>query len=255
MTKIGDVYAELCRIAPLELQMDFDNSGFQIGHGDRELSRVLLALDVTDEVAREAGEIGAELIITHHPLIFSPLRAVNDADPIQARILSLIENGIGLICMHTNLDIAEGGVNDVLIRLLGAEPESALDADGCGRIGSLPKPMPFEAFLRRCSERLHTQGLRYCSCGKPVSRLAVMGGSGAGSLEEALGKGCDTYVTADIKYHQFQRAADLGLNLIDADHFYTENPVISPLAAKLAAAFPDVEFRVSERHSACVHFF
>jgi dinuclear metal center protein, YbgI/SA1388 family len=254
MTCIQDVFEELCRLAPLELQMDFDNAGFQIGRADREVHRVLLALDVTDTVTEEAHEIGAELIVSHHPLIFSPLKAVNNTSPVQNRVLMLAENRIGLISMHTNLDIARGGVNDVLIRLLGAEPEDVLDPDGCGRIGTLPFPMELDRFLALCKDRLHVHTLRYCTGGRPVSKLAVMGGAGAGSVEEAAAKGCDTYLTADIKYHQFQHAAELGLNLIDADHFYTENPVIPALAKRLADVFPDVEFRVSAKHTACVHF-
>lgn len=254
MTRIKELYGELCRIAPLELQMDFDNAGFQLGRADGAVHRVLLALDVTDSVAKEAQELGAELIVSHHPLIFTPLRAVTDSDPTQKRVLFLIENGIGLISMHTNLDIARGGVNDVLLRLLGAEPELALDADGCGRIGCLPEPMPLERFLSLCKERLRADTLRYCSCGRPVSRLAVMGGSGAGSLEDAAQKGCDTYVTSDIKYHQFQRAEELGLNLVDADHFYTENPIIPVLARRLSACFPEVEFCVSQKHGACIRY-
>ena len=255
MTKIRDIYDELCRIAPLELQMDFDNAGFQLGRADRELHRALLSLDVTDEVAEEARSLGAELIITHHPLIFTPLRAVCDGDAVQRRVLFLIENRIALISMHTNLDIAEGGVNDVLIRLLGAEPEEALDADGCGRIGTLPQPESPDAFLARCRERLGAAGLRYCPGTRPVSRIAVMGGAGAGSLETAAAKGCDTYVTADIKYHEFQRAAELKLTLIDADHFYTENPIIPALAQRLTKHFPEVDFVISRRHGACVRFF
>lgn len=254
MTTIQDVFEELCRIAPLELQMDFDNAGFQLGHGDREVRRVLLSLDVTDDVAAEAGALGAKLIISHHPLIFTPLKSVCDTDAVQRRALYLIENGIGLISMHTNLDIAEGGVNDVLIRRLGAEPEEALDADGCGRIGTLPEPMPLELFLARCKEELGADGLRFCPGGRQVSKIAVMGGAGAGSLEEAAARGCDAFVTADVKYHQFQRAAELGLTLIDADHFYTENPIIPELARRLSARFPDVTFLVSERHRACVRF-
>ena len=254
MTCIRDVFEELCRIAPLELQMGFDNAGFQIGHRDRALHRALLALDVSDAVAQEAKERGAELIITHHPLIFSPLKAVSDAEPVQKRVLFLAENGIALICMHTNLDIVEGGVNDVLIRLLGAEPETALDADGCGRIGTLPEPMPLDAFLVRCKERLGVPALRYSQGEKPVSRLAVMGGAGADSLEEAVRLGCDSYVTADVKYHQFQRAAELGLNLIDADHFYTENPIVQTLQSRLTERFGDVEFIISGRHTDCVRF-
>ena len=254
MTTIRDIFKTLCGIAPLELQMGFDNAGFQLGRIDREARRVLLALDVTDAVAEEARSDGAELIISHHPLIFSPRKAVTDADPVQKRALYLIENGIALISMHTNLDVAEGGVNDVLIRLLGAEPEAPLDADGCGRIGSLPEPMLLSAFLERSKDILHAPALRYCKGEDLVSRIAVMGGSGGGSLEDAVRLGCDTYVTADVKYHQFQRAAECGLTLIDADHFYTENPIIPALAERLREEFPGVEFRVSQEHRACIRF-
>ena len=254
MTQICDILDALCELAPLELQMDFDNSGFQFGHADREVKRVLLSLDLTDAVAEEARELGAELVITHHPLLFTPLRSVCDTEPIQRRVLRMIENGIGLISMHTNLDIAKGGVNDVLIRMLGAVPEQALDRDGCGRVGNLPEPVPFETFLQRCRGVLKVNGLRYYASGKPVSRLAVMGGAGGDAIEDAAAKGCDTYVTADLKYHQFLRAEELGLNLIDADHFSTENPVIPVLADKLSQRFPEVSFFVSKRHEAVIRF-
>ena len=253
MTAIRDIFTALCHIAPLELQMDFDNAGFQIGRSEREVHHVLLALDATDAVVEEADALGAELIVTHHPLLFSPLRSLTDLDPTQRRALTLAEKGIGLISMHTNLDIAEGGVNDVLIRLLGAEPEEALD-EGCGRIGKLPQEMNLSTFLEVCKQRLQIPTLRFADGGKAVRRIAVMGGAGAGSLECAVKAGCDTYVTADVKYHQFQRAAELGLNLIDADHFYTENPVIPELARKLKAQFPDVAFHISKRHTDCIHF-
>ena len=254
MTTISDVFHALCRMAPLELQMDFDNAGFQLGRSNREVRRVLLALDVTDAVAEEALAFGAELIISHHPLIFSPLKAVTDADPVQKRVLFLIENDIALISMHTNLDIAEGGVNDVLIRLLGAEPETALDSSGCGRIGRLPEALPLSAFLERCKDVLGVPTLRYAGGGERVSKIAVMGGSGGGSLEDAVSMGCDAYVTSDVKYHQFQQAAERGLTLIDADHFYTENPIIPALADLLRGEFPAVEFRVSREHHSCVRF-
>lgn len=253
MTVIQDIFDALCRIAPLELQMDFDNAGFQIGRAGREVHCAVLALDLTDAVLEEADELGAELVVTHHPLIFSPLHSLTDLDPTQRRALTLAEKGIGLISMHTNLDIAQGGVNDVLIRLLGAEPEGALD-EGCGRIGMLSEPMQLSVFLTLCKQRLQVPALRYTDGGKPVSKIAVMGGAGAGSLECAVNAGCDTYITSDIKYHQFQRAADLGLSLIDADHFYTENPIIPELARQLSALFPDVTFYISKRHNACIHF-
>ena len=253
-TTVLNVYDALCRLAPLDLQMDFDNSGFLVGHLNRDLHRVLLALDITDEVINEAETMGAELIVSHHPLIFHKLSTVTDAAP-DARVLHLIEKGIAAVCMHTNLDIAEGGVNDVLIRLLGASCESFLDADGCGRIGVLPEAMPLTDFLTHCKTVLKANGLRYYDAGRPVKHLAVMGGAGADSLVDAWKKGCDTYVTADIKYHQFQEAACLGLNLIDADHFSTENPIIPVLADYLRQAFPDLDIVVSQRHHAIISFF
>ena len=254
MTTNQDIFDALCEAAPLELQMDFDNAGFQIGRADRRVCRVLLALDVTDAVAREAKERGAELIVSHHPLLFSPLKSVTDADPVQRRVLFLIENGIGVISMHTNLDIAEGGVNDVLLRLLGAEPEAPLDAEGCGRIGTLPEALPLDDFLEHCKAALHVPSLRYTKGGDCVSRIAVMGGAGAGSLEDAIGKGCDAFVTADVKYHQFQKAAEYGLTLIDADHFYTENPVIPALAKRLSERFPETEILESRVHADCIQY-
>lgn len=249
MTTVGSIYDFLCTLAPLELQMGFDNSGFQLGRKSAQVQRALLSLDVTDEVVDEAIELGAQLIVSHHPLIFTPLKSIQDE-----KLLKLIENQIAIISMHTNLDIAEGGVNDVLINLLGAKADGALDAEGCGRVGNLPQAQQFDDFLRLCKAVLENNGLRYYSAGKPVKRLAVMGGSGGDAIADAAEKGCDTYVTADIKYHQFLEARELGINLIDADHFCTENPVITVLCAKLAENFKDVSFSVSAKHRQLISF-
>ena len=254
MATIKEVYDHLCTIAPLDLQASFDNSGFLIGRGDRFAKKALLSLDITLPVIQEAAEIGAELIISHHPVIFNALKELHPEGPGEKALL-LAEKGIAAICMHTNLDIAEGGVNDVLIRLLGAEPEGPLDAEGCGRVGTLPEELLLQDFLCRCKKRLDAKGLRYVDAGKPVHRIAVMGGSGADAIPNAIAKGCDTYVTADVKYHSFLDAAEQGINLIDADHFCTENPVIPILANRLRGAFPDVEFAVSEVHHQVISFF
>lgn len=254
MKTVQDIFETLCQAAPLELQMDFDNSGFLLGHGDQPVKKALLALDVTDAVIDEAIRECAGLIISHHPLIFHPLRSVTDHSPEGRRVLRLIENRIAVISMHTNLDIAPGGVNDVLLRTLGAEPEDAVDPEGCGRIGTLPAPMPMAEFLPLCKERLQSRGLRYYDAGRPVQRLGVLGGAGGDELHFAFEKGCDTYVTADVKYHIFLEAAELGVNLIDADHFCTENPVIGDLARRLREAWPETEFVVSRVHGQTVRF-
>ncbi len=254
MPTVQEIFEKLCEFAPLELQMDFDNSGFLIGRGDRPVKKALLTLDITLPVIREAEALGADLILSHHPVIFRALKELRPDGPGEKAML-LVEKGIAAICMHTNLDIAQGGVNDVLIRLLGAEPEQALDDDGCGRVGILPTELSLSEFLTRCRDRLRTNGLRYVDGGRPVHRIAVMGGSGGDALSCALEKGCDTYVTADVKYHSFLDAAELGLNLIDADHFCTETPVIPVLADRLSTAFPDVEFAVSKVHHQLISFF
>ena len=253
MTTVQDIFEKLQEWAPLNLQMDFDNSGFLAGHRDREVRKVLLALDITEPVIEEAEGCGAQLLVSHHPVIFHGLKSVTDQGPGR-KIQMLVEKGLSAVCMHTNLDIAPGGVNDVLIRLLGAEPMGPLDSDGCGRVGELPEAVPMPAFLDFCKATLNAKGLRYVDAGKPVRHLAVMGGSGGDALYFALEKGCDTYVTADIKYHTFLDAAELGINLIDADHFCTENPVIPVLAKHLGEAFPDVEFLVSRSHHQIVSF-
>ena len=253
MASVNDLLRYLTGFASLELQLDFDNSGFLVGHGDAEVKRVLLALDITNDVIEEAIQKEANLIISHHPIIFHPLASLTD-NGAGSKVMRLAENRIAAICMHTNLDIADGGVNDVLIRLLGASCTDSLDKDGCGRVGFLPEPLSLERFLEHCKSILHTNGIRYVNAGKPVQKLAVMGGAGADSLRDAYEKGCDTYVTADVKYHQFLDALELGVNLIDADHFCTENPIIPVLAEMLEKAYPNIRFLISEKHRALISF-
>ena len=247
MTKVSDVYDYLRGIAPLELQMDFDNAGIQVGSLEQEVGKILVALDITNAVIDEALALGAQLIVSHHPLIFGGLNNVT-AEGKGAKTLRLARAGISAISMHTNLDIAQGGVNDVLIELLGANSEQGLDADNCGRVGELPEPMEFMAFAKMCREKLNVQGLRYYNAGRPVKRLAVMGGAGGNEVQAAFDKGCDTYVTGDVSYHQFQLADELKINLIDADHFCTENPIVPVLARRLDERFPAVEVTVSKVH-------
>lgn len=253
MIKIKDIFDFLCELAPLDTQADFDNAGFMMGHAENEVRRVLLALDVTDEVADEAITEGAELIISHHPLIWKPLKSISSSEPVQNRILKLAENKIAVISMHTNLDAAKGGVNDVLMSLFEISPDDTI-CDGCGRIGSFENEISLERFLELCRDKLKGNGLRYYDSGRPVRRLAVLGGSGGSCIREAYEKGCDSYLTADIGYHQFMEAAELGINVIDGDHFCTENPMIPVLAGRLKKSFPDVEFVVSKCHRQYISF-
>ena len=255
MNTVNDIFSALCRIAPLELQLSYDNAGFLIGRGDAPAAKVLLSLDVTDEVVKEAKEKEASLIVSHHPVIWDEMKSMTDLTPGNEKLLRLIENGIAVISMHTNLDIAQGGVNDVLLSLMGARNEGCFEAENCGRKGSLEKPLTMDQFLENCKKALNTRGLRYYDAGRPVEHIAVLGGSGGSALIDAWKCGCDTFVTADVKYSVFLQARELEINLIDGDHFCTENPIIPVLAKKLRETFPDTDFIISERHDQSVRFF
>lgn len=253
--KAENIYNFLEELAPTSLKMDFDNVGFLVGDPSERVDRCVVALDITDDVIDEAIALGAQLIVSHHPIIFEPLKNLLNTDPVGKKLIKLAKNNIAAICLHTNLDIAQGGVNDALISTLACKPIAVLCADGCGRIGEYENEIAFSDFLPLCKNALNSNGLRYHDAGHPVKRLAVMGGSGGSEIETAKDLGCDTYVTSDIKYDQFLTAKDLGINLIDGDHFCTENVIVPVLCDKLSDRFPEVEFAVSKAHCQTAKFF
>lgn len=252
MNTVNEILEFLDTLAPAASKMDWDNVGLLCGSRKQAVSKILVALDPFEDVAAEAAEIGADLIVTHHPLIFQPVKNVTDDTSIGRVILSLARNGISAINAHTNLDVAEGGVNDVLAEVLGLQNVEVVPG-GLLRIGNVPEQR-MEDFLQQVKERLACPGLRYVECG-PVRRVAVGGGACGSELMDAVDAGCDTFVTSDIKYNTFWDAHDLGVNLIDAGHFYTENPVCRILADKLRAAFPQISVEISQKHRDCMKFF
>ena len=258
MTTVADILKFMETIAPPHMAEGWDNCGLLCGRKEHPVKKILVALDPFSNVIDEAIALGADLIVTHHPLIFrDKLMAVNEDTETGRCVLKLIENGIAAINAHTNLDMAPGGVNDVLARTLGLvniQIVDPVDNYGLLRKGTLEE-RPLESFLALVKERLGCKGLRYISSGKPVSTVAVGGGSCADFMQAALAAGCDTFVTADVKYNQFRTAHELGLNLIDAGHFHTENPVMPVVAEKLRAAFPGVEVIFSENHDDAMNFF
>ena len=259
MAAVKDIFHYLDSIAPFATQLDFDNAGFLVGRGDRQVHRLLVSLDITEEVAKEAVERGAELVVSHHPVIFHPAKSVTDADPVGRTLLALIEGGVAAICAHTNLDASVGGVNDALAQRLGLTDLSVLEPSGVdgeghtigiGRVGTLAggEAPGLTAFAARVKEALGANGVRYVDAGKPVRRVAVGGGACGDMLELARAQSCDTFVTSDVKYNQFLDARDLGVNLIDAGHYPTENVVCPVLVQKLREAFPEVEVLLTDRH-------
>ena len=245
----------LFTLAPVTYKESWDNVGFLAGRKDAPVTKLLVALDPSADVAEEAAALGCELVVTHHPLIFQAPKHVTDADPMTETLLSFLEKGVAVISMHTNLDCAPGGVNDVLAERLGLQNVEVLadgETAGLVRMGDV-EPQSLPAFAALVKARLACPGLRYSDGGKPVRRVAVGGGACAGFVQRALAAGCDTFVTADLKYHEFCEAVAQGINLIDAGHFETENPVCTALQAKLAAQFPSVTVYLS-KHTDCVRF-
>lgn len=263
MASVAEIRDALEREVPVYMKLDFDNVGMLAGFCGTEVLRVLVALDITDAVIEEGAALGAQLIVSHHPLIFEPLKRVTDDDIKGRKVIRLIQNGMSAICMHTNLDAAEGGVNDCLMAALGARVTGLLSPHGThpdgqpygiSRVGELPAPAEFDDFLLRTKQRLHTAGLRYVFGGKPVQRIACCGGAGGSDMRKAAEAGCDTYVTADLKYDHFLDAKDLGLNLIDADHFCTENVVVPRLKQLISDTFPTLEVLISKVHGQTICF-
>ena len=239
MITVQQVEQKLFDWAPRQLAESWDNVGHLVGDPDREVRRILVSLDITERVVQEAADGGFDLIVSHHPVMncsWHPVQTLR-TDDRQGRILTkLTENRISAICMHTNLDAAEGGVNDVLAQKLGLEGLTPLTEEKIGRIGTLKCEMPLVEFTRFVIESLGCNGLRYTDCGKPVHRVAVGGGACGDYIPQAIAAGCDTFVTSDLRYHDFLDTTEL--HLIDAGHFPTEDVICEPLVTYLQRAFP-----------------
>ena len=225
MPTVEKIYEYLNNMAPFERQESFDNAGFLVGRKDQEVSAILVALDLTPEVIQEARELGVQLIVTHHPVIFHAIKNVTNQDVLGRKLRALVACDISVICMHTNLDVSGGGVNDVLIKKMGVKRVEGIvrqtgsggvynTAYGLGRFGTLEEPMEPMAFAEMVKKNLDAKALRVCPGPNPVRKVAVCGGSGGDMLQEVIDLECDTYVTADVKYDQFLEAAAMGIKTV-----------------------------------------
>ncbi len=263
MTTVNDILNYTETLAPRAMKMDWDNVGLLCGSRKAAVTKILVALDPFEGVCAEAAAWGAELIVTHHPLIFRPLPTITDETSIGRAVQILCRHGISAINAHTNLDQAPDGVNDVLARKLGLSNIQVIHPQGVDESGrewgllrrGEVEETALEQFLGTVKENLGCTGMRYVNGNKPVRQVAVGGGACAGDMLDAIRAGCDTFVTSDAKYNQFWDAQDLGLNLIDAGHFPTENPAVEVLVAKLQAAFPEIEVKISQTHADCMKFY
>ena len=230
---------------PREAALDFDNVGLLAGRAEKEVKRVYIALDATDAVIDRAVEAGADMLITHHPLIFSPLKKVTDEDFVSRRVVKLIQNDISYYAMHTNYDVL--GMAELAEKILGIRDSEVLDItmekdgkqEGIGRIGELEKPMTLEECCVYVKHKLNLGSLKvFGDMQAEVSRLAISPGSGKTAIAAAIAKGADVLVTGDIGHHDGLDAVDQGLAVMDAGHYGTEYIFIDDMRRFLEDKLP-----------------
>lgn len=258
MPTVREIEQALFELAPGEAAMEWDNVGHLLGDPDQAVERVLVALDITEGVADEAIASGCQLVVAHHPVMncrWTPVQNIRD-DTFQGHLfLKLLRNNVSAICMHTNLDIAWGGVNDALAQRLELVDPGPLCENGLGRVGEYPESVALADYVRFVCQALGCNGLRYADAGKPVRRVAVGGGACGEFEEDAIRAGCDTFVTADLSYHQFLDAAGKGINLIDAGHFPTEDPVCEKVITYLTDRFSELAVSKSASHKEVIQYY
>lgn len=231
MAKVNDFYGYLNSIAPFETQEDWDNSGMLVGDMDAEVKKVAVVLDITHEEIKKAKAIGADLIISHHPVIFNPIKFVTKGSvPYE-----LVASSINALCCHTPLDIADGGTNDSLAELLGINVTRA--DDPILRLGTV-EPTTAQELAGKIANTLNTK-VRYADAGKTIKKIAICTGAGC-SLIETAGE-IDAFITGDASHHNFLDCIQAGITLIAAGHYETEIVVVPVLVKKLQAQFPDIE--------------
>lgn len=236
---VRELYAFFEQKIPRALSCDWDNDGLMVCPDDtKEVRRVLVALDITAAVAEHAIKEGYDLVVSHHPLIFHPLKAVAPGEATVNKVIRLLTSGVSAMSFHTRLDAVAGGVNDVLANAIGLQNITPFGKDGeeMGRIGDLEIPMSLRAFAERVKSATGAAQVQISDAGKLVSRVAVLGGGGAGESGAAAAAGADTYLTGDLRHDQLTEAPERGMNLVQGGHFYTENLVCNRIRELLLEA-------------------
>ncbi len=264
--KIKEVINFLEDFAPVKLAESWDNVGLQVGNEENEFTKVLLALDVTDEVVDEAIELGANLIVAHHPMIFKAVKNINTSNPLGNKIIKLIKHNISVYVAHTNLDSNIGGTSEVLAEVLGLEKLEVLEPHpmdnncGLGRTGNLPIEKTVAEILQGLKETGKFDYINYAPDYEGLSKKVKKVGLCTGSLDEhmlfnAKAKGCDIFVSGDLKFHSAQLAKNLGITIVDIGHYCSENIVFESLSKRLSKEFQNKEFIISNVNAQTIYTF
>ncbi|MDX1906769.1 MAG: Nif3-like dinuclear metal center hexameric protein [Bacteroidia bacterium] len=259
---IQDIADALEAWAPIPLAETYDNVGLLVGSPTREVSRVLLTLDVTEAVVAEAADMGCNLIIAHHPIWFTPRKRLTDDSYVSRTIMAAIRADIALYAAHTNLDNVHTGVNARIATRLGLTSPSILRSapgsdgtTGAGMIGWLPESLPADTFLNLVKTTFGCQGIRYApGTSGMIHQVAVCGGAGSFLIPDALRRGADAFVTADITYHKFFDAEGQML-LMDIGHYESEQFTGELILSYLSEKFPNFALHLSSIYTNPVRYW
>lgn len=241
---VKQLYDHISDRVPTSLSCEWDNDGLMLSpDSSRPVRRVLCTLDVTDEAVDYAQENGFDLILSHHPLIFRPLRAVNGEDHVSRKVLRLLAAGISVISLHTRADAVLDGVNDRLADMLGLERVTLFGEAGemLGRLGYLPEPMSLPDFCRMVKELLGAPTVLAADAGREVLCVALCGGEGKDYIRAACEAGADTYLSGRLGYHPMTDGPEMGINLVEAGHYYTETHITGFFAELVSDILPEAE--------------
>lgn len=241
------LYESLSAHFPEYLSEEWDNDGIMSSSDlSAEVNHVLVTLDVTEDVVDYAIESGCDLIISHHPLIFKPISHITEDNHISRKIIKLISNNVSVFSFHTRADKAVGGVNDILANRLGLSDVSPFGEGNLGRVGILPEETSLDLFCDTVKLLLGADAVRYADAYNPVRRVALVGGDGKDFVRDAISVGADTYLSGRISYNVMEEAAEMGINLIEAGHYFTEFPIVSYFAALISAIDSNINVEIAD---------
>ena len=257
--KVRDVIKVIEDFAPLSIQEGWDNSGLCVGSPDDEVTSILMGLDCTERLVDEAIGCGADMIITHHPLIFSGLKRISPDDAVGAAVIKAVRAGISIYAAHTNADKVIAGVSGAMAARLGLTDVRILDEDGegtgLGVVGNLPEPISAEEAIRLVKERFALKMIKASApVDKPISRIAMCGGSGSSLIKNAMKAGADLYISGDISYHNFFTPE--GFMLMDIGHYESEIEIVDILFSLITKNFPTFAVRITQNiNSNPIYYF
>ena len=244
MSTVHELYSYLDKIISPELSCEWDNDGLMVCPDKfAKVKRVLLTLDITAEAIEYASSEGFDVIISHHPLIFKGVKSVSGDFGIPSRIIKLIKNDVSVMSFHTRFDAVDSGVNDTLAEIFELSNVDKIECDGIElmRVGDLPNETTLEEFVSLVKEKLGCDHLNYASNTGVVHRLALVGGGGGSYIKDAHYAGADTYLSGEIGYHNLTDCKDNHINLVEAGHYFTENPALKNLAKFVLSADNSIE--------------